>query len=139
MRCKLVAFLIGFILLPAFDCVKGGEANAQQIASTDPLEVCGRTATGLTYSRAHRHAHPLPPLKNNERDHIVPLCLGGADTLKNMMYQPLKDARKKDRLEAYACRQVCRRKTIPLATAQAWFSPGPDAWVLTYEKIFPTR
>ena len=37
------------------------------------------------------------------RDHIKPLCAGGADAIWNMQWQTTKDARVKDRLERREC------------------------------------
>src|SRR5437667_2086748 len=37
-------------------------------------------------------------------DHIVPLCAGGADSPKNMQWQPRAEAKIKDRAEKAYCR-----------------------------------
>lgn len=50
----------------------------------------------------------LPPRHGFERDHIVPLCLGGADSRDNVQYQPWPDASIKDRREWAACEAFCR-------------------------------
>jgi hypothetical protein len=53
-----------------------------------------------------------------ELDHIIPLCLGGAaGDLSNLQLQPWEEAKKKDRVEAQACRCVCAGKAT-LAEAQ---------------------
>ena len=39
------------------------------------------------------------------RDHIVPLCAGGADATWNMQWQTTADARAKDVAERQACRR----------------------------------
>jgi hypothetical protein len=38
------------------------------------------------------------------RDHIDPLCNGGADAVSNMQWQTIADARAKDRWERAICR-----------------------------------
>lgn len=50
----------------------------------------------------------LPPRHGYQRDHIIPLCLGGPDTRDNLQYQPLDQAYAKDQLERQACEQYCR-------------------------------
>ncbi len=96
-------------------------ASAQEIASTDKAEVCGRV-NGLSYSQRHRVVY-RPGVSGAELDHIVPLCLGGADTDRNIQVQPWPQAREKDEFEWFACRQVCGGM-VPLATAQGWFLEG---------------
>jgi hypothetical protein len=107
-------------------------ANAQEIASRDLAAVCASDGRGgSAYSRAHRVVwrHGVAGYEN---DHIVPLCLGGADTDANVRLQPLDEARLKDRLEAQACREVCAGR-VPLATAQAWFMGD---WRVAYQAQF---
>lgn len=41
-------------------------------------------------------------------DHVRPLCAGGPDTPANMQWQPIVEAKKKDRLEAQECRDLRR-------------------------------
>jgi hypothetical protein len=41
-----------------------------------------------------------------EADHIVPLCLGGPNTLSNIQLQPWPEARRKDEVERRACHAV---------------------------------
>ncbi len=95
-------------------------AFAQQVASTNEAEVCASDGRGgSAYSRAHRTYRP--GRAGYEHDHIVPLCLGGADTEQNLAWQPLDEARRKDELERHACIQVCRYHAVRLATAQSWF------------------
>ena len=98
------------------------------VASTDVNEICGREG-GLTYSQRHRQT--TREMKNavlaeyglhgpfrGEIDHIVPLCLGGADDVRNLW--PQQSFHQKDALEAYACRMVCAGK-VAIGEAQSWF------------------
>jgi hypothetical protein len=39
------------------------------------------------------------------KDHVKPLCAGGADAISNMQWQTIADAKDKDRWE----RSICRR------------------------------
>jgi hypothetical protein len=61
---------------------------------------------------AHRAANVsyggLPVRHGFQRDHHIPLCLGGADELGNVRYQPLAEAKVKDREEWELCEAVCR-------------------------------
>lgn len=117
--------VVGLLLLAAPAC-------AQEIASTDVREVCASDGRGgSAYSRAHRVVR-RHGIRGYELDHIVPLCLGGADTDANVRPQPLDEARVKDRLEAHACRSVCAGR-VTLATAQAWFTAD---WRAAYRAQF---
>jgi hypothetical protein len=49
----------------------------------------------------------LPPRHGFQRDHIIPLCLGGADTAGNVVYESLAEARRKDEWEHRLCRATC--------------------------------
>lgn len=40
------------------------------------------------------------------RDHIVPLCAGGADSPSNLQWQTVEAAKVKDRLEVAQCRSL---------------------------------
>ena len=49
----------------------------------------------------------LQPRHGFERDHIIPLCLGGPDTPENVQYQPLAEAIRKDIDERRLCEAYC--------------------------------
>lgn len=121
------------------------------VASGDAAEVCesdGRP--GSAYSRAHREMNeaqrradfarygtPWANRRLYEDDHLVPLCLGGADAAANRWPQPRSgqwSSYEKDRLESYACRQVCAG-TLSLGEAQHWFL-APADWREAYRRIF---
>jgi hypothetical protein len=64
------------------------------------------------------HGHPakrsphvtyggMPPVRGWVRDHVVPLCLGGADTAENIQYQKPRPAAEKDERERQACEAYC--------------------------------
>ena len=64
--------------------------------------------------RAFVRTHPCPstgltrlPCHGFILDHIWPLCAGGADSVQNMQWQSIEDAKKKDREERAAC-TACR-------------------------------
>lgn len=62
-----------------------------------------------TKAEFQRH-HPCPATGERRGrcpgfiiDHVQPLCAGGADTPRNMQWQTIADARRKDRGEAREC------------------------------------
>ena len=105
-----------------------------RIASTDVAEVCATDGLpGSAYSRQHRVV-TRRPVPGHQVDHVVPLCLGGADTDANIQIQPIEEALRKDALERYACLDVCHG-VFPnppgwseavhkqrLINAQSWFT-----------------
>jgi hypothetical protein len=75
-------------------------------ATADPLCIDGHPAPrskNLTYGG-------LAPHRGYERDHYIPLCLGGQDTLDNMRYQQYPAARHKDEEERRLCELMCAGK-----------------------------
>jgi hypothetical protein len=84
-----------------------------------------------------RYGIPWVDRRRYEDDHLVPLCLGGADTRTNRWPEPRtgeSNSYAKDRLEGYACRMVCSGQ-INLSTAQSWFL-APADWRDAYRRIF---
>lgn len=72
----------------------------------------------------------LRPRHGYERDHCLPLGLGGPDVLSNVWYQQLPEAHRKDHIEDYYIEAYCRGDII-LAEARARFPADrcvPDAW-----------
>jgi len=53
----------------------------------------------------------LEPRPGYERDHCIPLGLGGADDASNVWYQPLDEARRKDVVEHRKIKAYCRGST----------------------------
>ena len=49
------------------------------------------------------------------KDHVIPLCAGGADSGSNMQWQTIEDAKAKDRWEREWCAEIRRggRVTVP--------------------------
>jgi hypothetical protein len=83
--------------------------------------------------RAVAGTHP-----DYEIDHLIPLCLGGADDPSNLWAQPRRsieptwNAEAKDRLERFMCDMVCNRQ-LDLATAQKAFA---EDWIAAYHKYY---
>ena len=117
------------------------------VASADEEDVCG-IVHGQSYSKRHRQtpAGLKSLIKRRygqagnfgdaEIDHIVPLSLGGEDSVYNLFWQPGYGQgyrftyHEKDQIEVWAWRQVCKLHSMPLAEAQAIFM-APD-WRVQY-------
>jgi hypothetical protein len=89
-----------------------GIVFASPIAAFSAVAVCDPTRRGPA---------PLPFRTGFERDHVVPLYLGGSGALANMQYQPWDEVRAKDRLEAVVCHMVCDEHSMDLLAAQTAF------------------
>lgn len=114
------------------------------VASTDEADVCA-IVNGESYSKQHRHTSSQLKSKVareygrshcGEIDHRLELSLGGADAEPNLWCQPGPtetewNFRLKDRLEAYAWRQVCHLHAMSLQDAQTIFLP-PNDWRVAY-------
>jgi hypothetical protein len=97
-----------------------------RIASTDERQVCATDGLpGSAWSRAHRVV-ARRPVPGHQLDHVIPLCLGGADTPANIQVEPLPEALRKDDLERAICIAVCRDHWMSLSEGQAIFLSG--AW-----------
>lgn len=73
-----------------------------------------------------------------EIDHLVPLCAGGQDDVFNLWPQPASGTwnyHDKDRLETWACRQICSARTMTPVQAQALFMPD---WRVSLCRTWPT-
>jgi hypothetical protein len=81
---------------------------ALALAQASPL------AAGEHRSRAvaweFQRAHPCPSTERTtgacpgyRKDHVIPLACGGADTVSNMQWQTVAEAKAKDRWERRTC------------------------------------
>jgi hypothetical protein len=64
-------------------------------------------------ARRFQYEHPCPATGLRAggcpgwvRDHVIPLCAGGADSIANMQWQSATEARIKDRSERALCRTL---------------------------------
>jgi len=78
------------------------------------LATSAPAAARMPRSNSVRHAfvqmHPCPALgwaggscRGFVVDHKEPLCAGGSDAADNMQWQPISEAKEKDRLERAVC------------------------------------
>ena len=85
-------------------------------------------------------SYDLPPghHPDYEIDHLIPLCLGGADDVSNLWPQPRRtiepewNAEAKDRLEAKLCTMVCAG-TLEVGAAQEAIARD---WVAAYRQYW---
>jgi hypothetical protein len=98
-----------------------------EVVSTERALACaqGHTRRPNTVDAAHRvlelYGVPWAERHNYEVDHLVPRCLGGADTVLNLWPEPLEKAVRKDRVEREICIAVCDRGTMSIEAGQRFF------------------
>jgi hypothetical protein len=100
-----------------------------EVVSTSALACAeGHTRRPNTVEAAHRvlelYGVPWSERGNYEIDHLVPRCLGGADTVLNLWPEPLQEAVRKDRVEREICRAVCDLQTMSVLDGQRFFIEG---------------
>lgn len=108
-----------------------------KIATTSYTELT-KDFNGQTYSKAHRKLRTSDKCEG-EKDHTVPLSLGGADDPKNLWCQPEVNKwndvnygfREKDRLEFYLYQQM-KSKNVTVKEAQKKIT---EDWVREYRKM----
>ena len=111
MRDFLAALLVGmaitaFLMLVVIPAAVAVEAPAC-IIKRDPDGRIHRS------ERVRRHFQRLNPCPSTGRtagacpgyvkDHVIPLCACGSDSVANLQWQTVKDAKEKDRLERAQC------------------------------------
>lgn len=107
-----------------------------EVVATDREQACawGHTPRPYEIDRAayEESAHyvfglygvPWSRRREFELDHLVPRCIGGADTARNLWPQPLGDAKVKDVDERRICRAVCYERSMKAQEGQRFFSEG---------------
>jgi hypothetical protein len=123
--------------------------SATRLADNPPCSRVGADQHGHPARRSeHATYGGLEPRPGWERDHCLPLRLGGADAAGNVWYQPIAEAQRKDLVEpkrsrwcAAASYRSHRTGDVPsitlqggvnLRTVQRWASgteePAPGVW-----------
>jgi hypothetical protein len=113
------------------------------VRTTDAGETCSADTRALRHWSRERDDRIMEeyglqpgPHPNYEVDHLIPLCLGGADDDKNLWPQPRRllepewNAERKDDLEAKLCQMVCAGKIAVTEAQQAI----RDDWTEAYAK-----
>jgi hypothetical protein len=117
------------------------------VRTTDVVEICSTPTSTLRHWNRDRtdrimaeYGRPTGPRPNYEIDHLIPLCLGGADADANLWPEPRRsiepefNAERKDALERRLCQMVCAGE-LDAAEAQAEIR---DDWTASYRMRFRT-
>ena len=111
--------------------------------TTDAGDICSTPTRELRHWSRERddrilseYGLPAGPHPNFEVDHLIPLCLGGADSDANLWPQPRRslepkwNAERKDDLEHRLCEMVCAGE-LEVGAAQAEIR---DDWTESYQR-----
>ena len=112
--------------------------------TSDVGEICSTSTRELRHWSRERddrimaeYGLPPGPHPQFEVDHLIPLCLGGADADRNLWPEPRRsieavwNAERKDELEARLCSMACAGQ-INVREAQQAFA---DDWTEAYRKF----
>lgn len=99
---------------------------------TDKMQACAfdrstPRLSGEAYRETARYVFELYGIPYSEHsryelDHLIPRCLGGADTVANLWPQPLLEAIIKDHLwEDTICKAVCHDGSMSIEDGQKFF------------------
>jgi hypothetical protein len=118
------------------------------VRTTDVADICSTPTSSLRHWSRARDDHilaeyglqPGPP-PDYEVDHLVPLCLGGADDDANLWPEPRRSiepewpAERKDDLERRLCQMVCSGE-LDVAEAQGEIASD---WTGSYRMRFKLK
>jgi hypothetical protein len=113
------------------------------VRTTNIGEICSASTNTLRHWSRERDDHilaeyglPMGAHPQYEIDHLVPLCVGGADDDRNLWPEPRRstepewNAERKDELEACMCSMVCSGGIDPEIAQRAF----TDDWTEAYRK-----
>jgi hypothetical protein len=120
-----IAFCVGIALA----ALSAEAQRSQPIPLDEHAQLCVNghprpRSTHVTYGG-------LTPMRGYQRDHWLSLCLGGRDDADNIWYQPIDDARRKDKVERHLCDRYCSGG-MSLEHAVAC----ENTWQSTYYQIY---
>jgi hypothetical protein len=117
------------------------------VRTTNIGEVCSASTRDLRHWSRERDDHvmaeyglPEGAHPQFEVDHLIPLCLGGADSDANLWPEPRRsieptwNAERKDELEALLCHRACTGE-LDIGEAQQMIA---DDWTTAYSRFFPS-
>jgi len=118
------------------------------VRTTDVGAICSTPTSGLRHWSRERddrilaeYGLPTGPHGDYELDHLIPLCLGGADSEANIWPQPHRplepawNSERKDELEARLCQLACAG-ALDVREAQREIS---EDWISSYQRRFRLR
>jgi hypothetical protein len=118
------------------------------VRTTDAGDICSHGTRELRHWSRERddrimaeYSLPAGPHPDFEIDHLIPLCLGGADDDKNLWPEPRRSiepefsAERKDDLEHRLCQMVCAGE---LDAAEAQLEIASD-WTESYRRRFKLK
>jgi hypothetical protein len=118
------------------------------VRTTDVADICSTPTSGLRHWSRERddrilseYGLPTGPHPSVEIDHLIPLCLGGADDDKNLWPEPRRSIEKewpaelKDDLEHRLCETVCAGE-LDAREAQRLIA---EDWTAAYRQFFRQR
>lgn len=127
---RAMSFAVGLMLASSVPgVVYSADDLNRYVETSNKATVCH---VGYAHERRATATYAgLPARRGYQRDHRVPICLGGADTPANVTYEPLAEALQKDSIERRVCRAVCNgemslRRSQQMFADDAWRSFGSD-------------
>lgn len=83
------------------------------LATSSPSVACTPVQRSQAVLHAFQKQYPCPSTGKTTgvcvgwvKDHIWPLCAGGADTIENLVWSPVNEAKLKDAWEKTMCRRL---------------------------------
>ena len=144
----LAAFVAGALMMAGPAWADSGilpdpEITPGAVRTTDASDICSHGTRELRHwdrARDDRimqsYSLPAGPHPQYEVDHLIPLCLGGADADANLWPEPRRtiepvfNAEAKDRLEEKMCRMACGDE-LDILTAQREIA---EDWTQAYRR-----
>jgi hypothetical protein len=130
----MIAFILAVLLLPDPGLTPGAVTAVPQAQLCHTRWGLDRRHVTRAMRRERFRAYGIPwrARRGYEVDHLVPRELGGADETPNLWPQRWPEARRKDRLENWAQREVCAGR-LDLEQARARITTDWAAW---YHEVY---
>ncbi len=127
----LIAFSAGANTLPDPEMTPGlvcteSDRDFKGFDYPEGIARCKRNFKQSEKTSVARHYGDIPEddWSNYEFDHLIPLCAGGSNSLKNVWPQPLEQAKRKDVLENQVCvglRNGTMTQAVAIRKIREWF------------------
>lgn len=131
--CALVSSSFVFAATPPNNTETPGwlcsasDPNFQKYDYPEHIARCKRNVNAAEKQQVADEYGNLPKSEwtNYEFDHLIPLCAGGSDDVRNIWPQPLDQAKEKDKLEDEVCKAMAAGTMTQAemeAKVHAWFA-----------------